>query len=846
MKLFIIIFFCAPIVLLGQFFENIGEINGLDFSVGTPNLGSGVSFFDYDRDGWNDLTFAVMEDSLRLFKNVEGQLVQQPSPFYCSAQAKQINWVDIDNDGDYDLFITQYFGNTTLLENTPDGFVNISQTAGIPSYSDAPTFGASWADYDKDGFLDAYICNYDGNETHANWLLHNNGDGTFEEIAIELGLSNGYCATFQSCWMDYNNDGWPDLHVINDKACANTLYRNNGNGTFSDVSEDTGTDIVMDSMSTTVADYNNDGALDIYITDEPPHNAMLLNESGQFYDVASETGVELDGLSWGAVFIDYDNDLDDDLYVCTTSFTHDFKNVFYVNTGTIFIDASWIGLDDDEHLSYSSAKGDFNNDGINDIVVSNANGDPQDLYLAPETDNHSITVSLEGTLSNRDATGTWLHSFIGENEYVEWTMNGENFLAQESQYEILPLGEADGLDSLAIVWPSGIEEIYYNIPAGSNIELIEGYLPELEIVEFDGVICEGQSITLEATAGFDSYLWSNGDSLQSVQITEPGEYWVQGVYNGGLSVTSLSISLTSTDPAEIEVLVQNPSCFNLENGAIVLSSNIGIASVDWEMLDGDSVQNDLGIGNYQFSLIDSLGCIQVDSVLLSQPDSLWAEAMTTNVSCFGFQDGTSTVSAMGGTGEVTWFWDGIDPMALAADSYMIQGVDENDCEVYVEFEIIQPDALEIEMNLVNSTGSDGYAAVTISGGTEPYSIEWDGFEGDMEWMGLEPGNYSVQITDSLGCTLKQDFEIELVDLIGEFKFETNLYPNPVRNTIHLDLGNFLGEARYSIHTIEGLIVAQSILSSPYEIDVRQLASGNYVLWLHLEGHSQSYLLSVRK
>jgi hypothetical protein len=232
--------------------------------------------------------------------------------------------------------------------------------------------------------------------------------------------------------------------------------------------------------------------------------------------------------------------------------------------------------------------------------------------------------------------------------------------------------------------------------------------------------------------------------------------------------------------------------------------------------------------------------------MLSQPDSLWAEAITTNVSCFGFQDGTASVSAMGGTGEVVWLWGTIDPTALAANNYMIQGADENDCEVYVEFEIIQPDALQLELNLVNSTGSDGSASVTISGGTEPYSVQWNGFEGDMEWTGLEPGNYSVQITDSLECTFGQDFEIELVDLIGEFELETKLYPNPVRNTIHLDLGSFLGEVRYSIHTIEGRIVAQSILAPPYEVSARQLAEGNYVLWLYLKEHSLSYLFSVRK
>lgn len=845
MRLYLIIFSVIPMLAFGQFFENVGEENGLDFSSGISNHGNGVSFFDFDGDGWNDLTFPVSQDSLKIFKNIDGQFSPLPSPFYCSAQAKQVNWVDFDNDGDYDLFVTQYLGNCALLKNTDGVFVNISQTAGIPAFLNAPTFGASWADYDKDGFLDVYICNYDSALLHENWLLHNNGDGTFEEVGQALGVSNGFAATFQSSWIDYDNDGWADLFVINDKAEPNFLYRNNSNGTFTDISELTELDVVMDAMSITVADYDNNSTLDIYITDEPPHNALFRKGAIGYQDLAFEAGVALDHLSWGAVFIDYDNDLDDDLFINTTSFPNDFKNFFFANTGSTFTDASWLGLDDKSHASYGAAKGDFNRDGFNDLVVSNANGDPQDLYMTPTNDNHSITVSLEGTISNKDATGTWLNSWIDGAEYVEWTMNGENYLSQESQYEIISLGSEESLDSLEIIWPSGLEEVYYDIPAESFIELVEGYSPIIEITEGPGAICEGSTLELQASEGFESYLWSNGDSLADIEISEPGEYWVQVMYNGGLTAYSENFTVAATTSAQIEVVTSDTDCFGGSDGSILVSSDIGIEGIIWSNELADTLITGLTVGGYSFTLIDSIGCAHLDTLFISQPDSLWAEANTEDVSCFSFEDGTVEFIQFGGTGEITWSWEGNDPTMLDSGGYMILGLDENDCEFSVSFEIDEPEALALELTIQHSTGTDGSATISISGGTEPYGVSWSNSSDGIILENLAPGSYSVEVTDSNGCSSSQDFVIDQIISVNELDFELNVYPNPASSFLNIQLGDYSSEANYALHTNTGRIIDQGEIRQPFVLDVKEMAPGTYYLWIHFESHSFIRIISIQ-
>jgi hypothetical protein len=290
--LFAIIFVVWSSFVFGQIFFNVASPQGIQAYSNGGTYGNGVSFFDYDGDGWDDLTFCSNSSNILRYKNVEGEF-QADSFFANNADAKQVTYADIDNDGDYDVLITLNYSPLRLYLNNQGVYENISVNSGITQIFDGYTFGACWGDYDKDGFLDVYVCNYNLQDGITNWLFHNNGDLTFTEVAGELGVNNGSVPSFQAVWLDVNHDTWPDLYVVNDKAPPNALYLNQGDGTFTDISLASGANIVLNGMTNTVGDFNHDGLLDVYVTDDGPANQLLqASENNTFTNVAPALGVD--------------------------------------------------------------------------------------------------------------------------------------------------------------------------------------------------------------------------------------------------------------------------------------------------------------------------------------------------------------------------------------------------------------------------------------------------------------------------------------------------------------------------------------------------------------------------
>ena len=240
---------------------------------GSSVLGPSISFFDYDNDGWDDITIpASATRDFQFFKNVEGSFEKANLPISSNGiQARHAIWVDYDNDGDHDFFATSDLGHLWLYRNDGNNvFIDITDSSGLPS-TDIPYWGSSWGDYDTDGILDVFISVRDADQIHGNLLYKGNGDGTFNNVTVSSGVSPDGFITFCSSFFDYDNDGDQDIYTANDKCITpNTLYRNNGDGTFTDVSIATGTNLYMSAMSTTIDDFNNDGWLDIYVTNFYP------------------------------------------------------------------------------------------------------------------------------------------------------------------------------------------------------------------------------------------------------------------------------------------------------------------------------------------------------------------------------------------------------------------------------------------------------------------------------------------------------------------------------------------------------------------------------------------------
>ncbi|RZW55651.1 MAG: T9SS type A sorting domain-containing protein [Flavobacteriaceae bacterium] len=456
---------------------------GMSHSAGTTFLGNGISFFDYNNDGWDDVTMcSETGTALKFFKNVNGTFVEEvlitPAITY---NTKQVNWVDIDNDGDKDLFVTSDTDGNRLFENTGSmTLVDITTTAGIPT-GNLYTYGASWGDYNNDGFLDVYISNRDevGFST-PNYLYRNNGDHTFTDVSTTVGLNTDAHSSFCSAFFDMDNDGDQDLFVANDRNIyPNFLYKNNGDGTFTDISASSGAGIYMDAMSATIGDYNHDGWMDIYITNTFEGNVFLRNNGNEtFQDVATSTGTEFNAIGWGSLFFDAENDMDLDIYVSGKLDGNPslIPYAFYENhnDGT-FSEPSPTGFESDNSSSYANATGDFNNDGLFDIVVSNDFDDNMFLWEnQTTTTNNYLKIKLEGTVSNRDGIGSVIEIGIGANKQYRYTLCGEGYLSQNSSNEIFGLGSHTMVDYIKVTWLSGIVDYFYNVNANQLFNITEG------------------------------------------------------------------------------------------------------------------------------------------------------------------------------------------------------------------------------------------------------------------------------------------------------------------------------------------------------------------------------------
>ena len=476
-------------------FEDVATQVGVNYSYGDSEYGGGVSFADFNNDGWDDITYAT-EDGAQIyfFENNNGVFnLVTLNGISNTYKTKQVIWIDYDNDGDKDLFVTAIEGVNEFYRN--DGgmnFTNISSTIGF-FQTDLFTYGTSFGDIDNDGDLDAFISNRTSTEQNQRNYLYRNDEGTFVDITQSSGIpiedeegNENSQLSFCTMFFDYNKDGFQDIYLANDKTDnINRLYKNLGNGTFEDVSVASGSGIAVNAMTTTLGDYNNDGWFDIYITNTQSSQAgngnVLLknNGDGTFTNVAEETGTTFNSLAWGAVFLDADNDTLLDLYVSggyDGSIGSFLSAAFYhqQNDETFDIPQN-IGFENDTRKSFSNAIGDINNDGKPDIIVCN---DTENNFLwenKTTNTNNWLKVKLEGVTTNRDGIGNTIEIFINGRSQYRYTLAGEGYISQNSYHEFFGLGEATEVDYVKVTWTgTNTEDIIYDVNANQSITIKEG------------------------------------------------------------------------------------------------------------------------------------------------------------------------------------------------------------------------------------------------------------------------------------------------------------------------------------------------------------------------------------
>ncbi|MFM9986546.1 MAG: FG-GAP-like repeat-containing protein [Flavobacteriales bacterium] len=729
------------------------------------NFGSGVSFYDFDKDGFDDITILDNEIGARAFRNDGDSTFTLWHTFPSSSILKSISWVDFDNDGDADIFFTCYNCSNAMYRNDGNGNFTIINDQFFPAMPADYNTGQSWGDYDNDGFLDLYICVYNSLPNGStNLLYHNNGDGTFEEVAGLLGVSNGHRRSFQSIWADFNLDGWQDMYVINDKNDINGYFLNNS-GVFTSAPNQYGLNLLMDAMSASVADYDDDGDFDIYITDILTGHALMRNEGPNFVNAAPELGIDIPGgWGWGALWIDSDLDGDDDLFVCNKgALSNENDNRYFTNEAGIFTDTGSDVLNGSLHSSFAPAKGDFNNDGRCDIVVTNNNPVSTVLWQNQfDSTGNYVKLGLIGTISNRDGIGSVVRCYHNAQNKIIQTRCGENYLGQNSQYEIVGLGSDTLVDSLIVVWPSGWVDKYFSLLPNTLHTLTEGETFSVELNASGTTLCpSGNENILISVEGDLEVLWSTDEFSTSIVVESAGIYSAIATNEFGLSDTASIQIIWISDPL-LSVQLNAPLCFEGTDGSIELEISLpSETQVFWNGNEGSTVLSEISAGIIYCELSDQAGCVFNYSFELPEPEPISVDFFHASILCNGETIPVS-VELDGGVGPYTIDWGSIDSTVVGAGNYTVLVSDANGCSTMSQFALDEPDSLVFISTTPSVCFGDSITPTwQIVGGIEPFFVQFPN-EDSEEFVA---GFYPVWITDSQDCFLEAAIEIEEYDQV---------------------------------------------------------------------------------
>lgn len=722
--------------------------------------GNGVSFADFNLDGFDDITFGTPNGIVFLSNDTEGGFNEVDLGITNNGDAKHPMWVDVDNDGDLDFFTTNAFAPNRLWINEGDGsFVDITDDSGLIQSNLWDSHGASWGDYDNDGDLDVYITNQNYFGTITNYLFRNNGDLSFTNVNNECQCSNGVQNSFQSLWIDYDKDNLLDLVVINDRLNnPNTIYKNLGDGSFEDVGANLNFNQGIYAMSITVGDFDNDDDDDIYVSNGIPGNLFMRYDEDSFTNIAGNLGMEVFEVCWGAQWIDLENDGDEDLFVSTYDGSGEVENEFFINQTDDF-QASQGAIGFDMSDVHGCAHGDYNNDGFGDIALHTFTPDYKVLVNTPN-DNNWLKVNLEGVVSNSFGVGSTVHIYKQGQLQKRDLFCGEDYMSQDSYTELFGIGLLESIDSLVIAWPSGWEDVIVNPPLKTTLTITEGtsFQPSLEL---EGSQCSDEVTTLAPNDTYASFEWLDEYPEQARIITSSGEYTAIIANSFGLVDTVTQFVEIFEAPAP-EINSTNVTCFGGNDGMVELFnvSGVVVEEVDWNdgTYFGEAIFG-LEMGNYTFVMTDVNGCSFQSEVELTQPEEIVPNLSLTQPLCFD-DLGTAITAPTGGVGELTTSYNAEDNTQLTTGTYEVTVQDEAGCSVVLPFVIEAPEELNgvISVNDANE-GDNGSATVEASGGIQPFNIVWSNGDVGDQADELGQGSHFVIVTDDNGCIWSETFSI---------------------------------------------------------------------------------------
>lgn len=510
------------------YFQEVTNQAGVNFthSIGDGNLsnlvesvGGGAAFLDYDQDGFLDIyvingTFikGISEGQEpndlpknHLYHNRQNGTFEDVTTFAGVGDQSfgmGITVGDYNNDGYPDIYVSNY-GPNVLYHNNGDGtFSDITVRAGVGG--NGCSVGAVWLDYDKDGFLDLYVGNYIQFDPQYNYyyapdgfpgpmayageadiLYRNRGDGTFEDVTKKAGVYNPEGRAMGVSAADYDNDGYVDIYVANDHM-INYLYHNEGGQQFRDLGVMAGVAFnqigeATTSMAVDFADYNNDGLIDIFVSDDSYCSLYQNQGNGLFYDMSYPAGIAVPSgqyIGWAAAFMDYDNDGDLDIFKVNGDLQHLFgqeDQLFENQGGGKFKDVSAeLGsYFQKELVGRGACFGDYDNDGDVDVFIVNLNDHAVLLRNEGGNKNNWLLIRLIGRSSNRDGVGSIVKVTAGGREQVAQKKSSSGYLSQNDPRLHFGLGKNEIAEKIEIVWPSGKVQVLNNTPAGQILTIFE-------------------------------------------------------------------------------------------------------------------------------------------------------------------------------------------------------------------------------------------------------------------------------------------------------------------------------------------------------------------------------------
>ncbi|MBI3469987.1 MAG: CRTAC1 family protein [Candidatus Solibacter usitatus] len=497
------------------------------------DMGSGAAWGDFDNDGYLDLYVCDIagpaQGGNRLYRNKgDGAFTDVTARAGVGYRGASMGaaWADYDNDGYLDLVVTS-FDRIVLYRNLGNGsFADVSHAAGLDGFRGFWT-GASWADYDRDGHADLYICGYvrysfqpefagktsrqfetlvpftlnpSSYPPERNLLLHNNGRGGFTDMARQAGVANPTGRSLSAAWCDFDEDGWPDLYVANDVS-DNAMFRNLGNGRFEDISHSAWVADYRGAMGLAIGDFDRDGDFDIFIThwiaqqDALFWNLRYSHDGGskpgplRFTDIADMSGVgqiSLGMIGWGTSFFDYDNDGQLDLFVANGSTFQDEKDpsrlvpmrnfLFWQKSPADgFFEVGRLSgkVFEELHVGRGAAFADYDNDGDVDIFVVNHSGPPLLLRNDGGNRNNWVKVRLRARKSNRSAIGAVVEIETAGVRQKHQIGSQPSYLSQNALEAHFGVSRHAVVDRLTVRFPSGLVQELRQVPVNRLITVEE-------------------------------------------------------------------------------------------------------------------------------------------------------------------------------------------------------------------------------------------------------------------------------------------------------------------------------------------------------------------------------------